>query len=449
MFDAFFTNIKKGFQRIQENHQLGYTILVAIIIFLAFLFVTVQFASIARDAQDRLINVRIGSIHDTFATFATDALDSPKLLQEDIQAIAANNNTIVEFVLVVFTNDDPHIVAALDESRIGTSDASYEFLYVLAQSNPDQSFTTESVVGDSRGFETVRALRGTDGNINAAIRTRQTLSEADRAIDQSIRNSLIFFLVLVSVIMLLFFRHARVLDYAVLYKRLKEIDQLKDDFIAMASHELRTPLTAMHWHLNIIAQSKGLTDEEREYVRRTTISAEQLDDLVSDILDVSRIEQGRMQFEYENFNVVQLVRNTIETLEPRAQEKGLALSVENAEDIQVHADRSKVRQILINFIGNAVKYTEEGNVTVQITGERKKVSIRVSDTGIGMTPEEQEKLFQKFYRVQNAHTKDIRGTGLGLWLSKQLVEGMHGTVTVQSMKGVGTHVTVQLPAVRT
>ena len=446
MFDSFLTNVKKGFQRIQENHQLGYTILVAIIIFLAFLFVTMQFASIARDAQDRLINVRIGSIHDTFATFATGDAQTPHALQKHIDAIAANNQTILEFVLVTYTEDEPRIMAALDESRIGESDASYELLYELARSNPDQSYTTESVSGDSRVFETVRALRDTNGVVTSAIRTRQTLSEADRAIDRSIRNSLIFFLVLVSVILLLFFRHARVLDYAVLYKRLKEIDQLKDDFIAMASHELRTPLTAMHWHLGIIAKSKGLTNEEREYVRRTSISAEQLDNLVSDILDVSRIEQGRIKFDYENFNMTQLVEDTIATLGPRAQEKGLELAIEHNNITRVHADRSKARQILVNFIGNAIKYTEAGTVTIHITGERRYINIKISDTGIGMTPEEQKKLFQKFYRVQNEKTKEIRGTGLGIWLSKQLIEAMHGKVTVQSIKGLGTHVTVRLPA---
>ena len=446
MIQTIIQNIHRGIRRVQDNHQLGYSILVAIFIFIAFCFVTLQFASIARDAQERLINVRVGSIHDTFSVLVGDTLTNPALLQKKVEKISEQNKTIREFIVVRFDEKTPRIIASLDERMVGRSDEVFSFLYTLAGTDTDRSFTIETNAPRERLFQTVRSLTNERGEMVAAIRTAQTLSEADKAINDSMRNSFLFFIVVVILIMLLFFRHARIIDYAVLYRRLKEVDELKDDFIAMASHELRTPLTVIRGYIDFIQKSDHLNEEEQEFAHRINISAEQLDELVSDMLDVSRMEQGRITFDNETFSVNTLTAELVESFKMRAEEKGIDVCMEASGEYTVYADKARTRQVLINLIGNAIKYTERGYVKVELKSHDEQTMIRVSDTGIGMNAQEQAKLFEKFYRVANEKTKEIRGTGLGLWLTKQLVEKMGGEISVESIKGVGTHVIVDMPA---
>jgi two-component system, OmpR family, phosphate regulon sensor histidine kinase PhoR len=249
----------------------------------------------------------------------------------------------------------------------------------------------------------------------------------------------------VFVIMLLFFRHARIIDYTTLYKRLKEIDQLKDDFIAMASHELRTPLTVIRGYAEELSTIPKLSEEGRSFIRYIDLSARQLDDLVSDMLDVSKIEQNRMEFVAEEIDVLMFANEITKSFQPRVKSKELALLC-TGDAAMISVDKKRFRQVLINLIGNAVKYTQKGSVKIRISLRKKNiVEIRVSDTGIGMTAEEQKRLFEKFYRIKNEDTKDIRGSGLGLWLTKALVENMGGTLSVESIKGVGTHFIISFP----
>lgn len=440
--------LRSGIEKIRNNHQLGYTLLVALVIFASFVFVVIQFTSIARDAQDRLVNVRVGSIHDTFAAFINHtSFSDAEQLSRALTQIAQSNQTIREFVVVAFEENEPIIIAALNPERIGENDTRFNFLYSLARTDTNQSFTVETANEEERLFQTIRAVKGTQDEIVGAIRTTQTLSEADRAINASIRNSLIIFTIIVVVVLLLFFRFAKILDYAVLYTRLKEVDQLKDDFVAMASHELRTPLTVIRGYMEYIRKSEGLNDEEREFARRIDVSTVQLEELVSDILDVSRIEQGRMTFDFEHVDLSDAAKEQAESLRAKAKEKGLTLEFHASEKILICADQGRLRQVLTNIIGNAVKYTKEGSVTVTVAQKGLNAELRVRDTGIGIGAEEQKQLFAKFYRIQNEETKDIRGTGLGLWLTKTIITTMKGEIAVESIEGVGTQFIVTFPRV--
>jgi signal transduction histidine kinase len=447
-------SLKRGVNKLFKHQQLWYTIFIAILIVASFTFVINQFRTIAKDAQDRLINERLGAMQDSLVEFAPDYFGTDSdLLQEKIKRIAFQNNTILDFKVVEFKENRPFIVASLDSDEIGKIDEVHEDLYDIASINAEQSTTLPGVDDGDRVYTTIRPILDVYGNEIGAIITKQSLSEADVKISNSIQTSIFIFIIIVILIMFLFFRHAKIVDYISLYKKLEEIDALKDDFISMASHELRTPLTIIRGYAEDLSEIKRMPKAAQEDINRIDIAARQLDNLVNDMLDVSRIEQERMKIEtvpVASTDIKNMIKDVVDGLLPNAEEKGLKIITKHtlSETVNINVDKDKFRQVITNIIGNAVKYTKKGKVTVQVSEPGPKmVEFRVIDTGVGMSAEETQNLFKKFYRIKNEDTANVRGTGLGLWITKQIVELMGGTISVESIKGVGTHFIVRFKKV--
>jgi signal transduction histidine kinase len=440
--------LKNGLEYTKDNHQLWYTIAVAVVIFSSFFFVVNKFVTIAEDSAERLVNVRVGSIQDAFVVFAKDDMNAPLTLQEKIKAISSSNATIEEFDVIKFIAGSPIVFASLEEEQIGEEAVLNPTILSIVKADPSNSFTVEERSGSERFFRTARAITNDEKEVVGLVITRQSLSEADKQIDLALQNGMFVFLLIILVLMFLFFRFARIIDYATLYKKLKGVDQLKDDFIAMASHELRSPLATIRGYIELIRDFKNLSKEQDEYAHRVELSAANLNDLVADMLDVSRITQGRMKFENVDFNVEEVVSDVVESFKDMAQKKGLELKKEGLKEIVLHLDKSKVNRVLVNLVSNSIKYTKKGSVTVSIKELSDRVEIRVTDTGIGISKEDQEKLFERFFRVKSAETNSIQGTGLGLWLSREIIRKQNGEIHVESIKGVGTHFVVTLPFVR-
>lgn len=448
-----FPSIKQSISRIKGNPQLWYTLFVAIMIVLAFVFVANRFVSIAQESQDRLVNVRIGALQSSFVEFADDYFETEsniEELQDKIQKIAIGNETINDFRVVRFEGDRARIIASLHSNEIGKFDTENAFIYGIAEIDKNSSHTLERIIDDERIFTTVRVIKDDFENVVGAVLTNQSLSQADIAISNSIQNSVLIFIVIVVLIMFLFFRHSRIIDYSSLYKKIKEVDELKDDFISMASHELRTPLTVIRGYAENLADAGEMNEEQKKSLGRIDIASRQLDTLVNDMLDVSRIEQGRIQIEPQTISVADNLKDTVLGFEKPAQDKGLNLQFNNVDnvDAKINVDPDKFRQVIVNILGNAIKYTKEGDVKVSLSSQKDNVVIRISDSGIGMSEDERKNLFQKFYRVKNEETHEIRGTGLGLWITKQIVELMGGSISVESIKGVGTHFIITFPQVK-
>ena len=460
MFDFVYTNSKKGIDKIKNNPQLFYTILVAILIVASFIFVAERFVSIANDAGDRLINVRVGSIQDSFVSFAGDKINDPEYLNKKIVEIVGSNETIKNFRIVVKNEvvdensdikENQYIIIASNEiGQMGKVDSQADFLYTLASGDSNHSLTLQIEGDNERLFQTARAIKDESGNILAVVMTTQTLSQADQIINENIRNSLILLVFIIILILFLFLRLSKIIDYMGLYKKLKEVDQLKDDFISMASHELRTPLSVIRGYVEFITDAKELSPETKDYAVKIDTSAKDLDNLVSEILDVSRIQQGRMSYKFEKIDIDEIVGEIVQSFTIPAKDKKLAISYDKSKissKIFVIADKSRLKQVFVNFIGNAVKYTKAGEVKVALYQENSKIYVRISDTGIGMSAEEQKRLFEKFYRIRSRETEDIRGTGLGLWITAQIVQEMKGKITVESIKNVGSHFIVSFPII--
>jgi signal transduction histidine kinase len=223
--------------------------------------------------------------------------------------------------------------------------------------------------------------------------------------------------------------------------KLHDLDKLKDDFVSMASHELRTPMTAIRSYawMALNRSDVPLTEKMKKYLSRTLISTERLINLVNDMLNVSRIEAGRVEVTPKAFDMVALVKEVMEEVRAKAAEKQLNLFVLENKIPEVFADPDKVHQVLLNLIGNALKFTpQSGNITVSFQTDGQVVDISIKDTGAGISKEDIGALFKKFSMVDSSYVASATtgGTGLGLYISKSLVEIMKGRIWVAS-EGVG------------
>lgn len=234
-------------------------------------------------------------------------------------------------------------------------------------------------------------------------------------------------------------------------QKLQELDMLKDDFVSIASHELRTPMTAIRAY-SWMALNKPdivLSEKMKKYLSRTLTSTERLINLVNDMLNVSRIESGRIEIKPEAFNIVSRVKEVMEEVNPKAVERGLKLLCLESKIPEVFADPEKVHQVLLNLVGNALKFTPQGGeVSISFFTDGKVIETTVKDTGPGLTKEDLSRLFQKFGRLDNSYVAmgTSGGTGLGLFISKKLVELLHGKIWASSPGlGKGASFTFSLP----
>lgn len=239
-------------------------------------------------------------------------------------------------------------------------------------------------------------------------------------------------------------------DLAKANVRLKELDKLKSEFVSIASHQLRSPLTAIKGYASLLLEgSYGvIAGGAKEAIQKIFESSKLMVLSIEDFLNVSRIEQGRMTYDYSDFSIVKLTKDVAEELLPAARGKGLQLSFgAPREDITVHADLGKMKQVIVNLIDNAIKYTPTGTVDVKVTrGNNKRARVAVTDSGVGISKETMERLFDKFVRAPNANEVNVSGTGLGLYVAKQLIEAQGGKIWAESVgEGRGSTFFIELP----
>jgi len=230
----------------------------------------------------------------------------------------------------------------------------------------------------------------------------------------------------------------------------RRANRAKDVFLANTSHELRTPLAGVIGMINLLADTR-LTAEQIQLVETANVSAHSLLTIIDDILDLAKMEVGTLSLREADFDPVDLVVKAAATLKPAATAKGLALNVSVAEDApgMVVGDASRIRQILFNLVGNAVKFTEKGHIDIALNFDRNDDGLyflmEVRDTGIGFDNGDREKIFVRFEQLDASSTKSIGGTGLGLSISRELAQMMGGTLRASGRPGEGATFTLSLP----
>ncbi|MEG4807085.1 PAS domain S-box protein [Microcoleus sp. F8-D3] len=225
-------------------------------------------------------------------------------------------------------------------------------------------------------------------------------------------------------------------------------NRAKSQFLASMSHELRTPLNAILGFSQVMARNSSITEEQKEYIEIINRSGEHLLELINDVLSMSKIEAGQITINPSRFNLYNLLNSLKELLQLKANSKGLRLIFENADDLPqyIQTDEAKLRQVLINLVGNAIKFTQQGTVTLRVSSQsetdateenKSQLYFEISDTGPGISPLELATLFKPFIQTETGR-KSMQGTGLGLPISQQFVRIMGGEIAVKSQLGQGT-----------
>ena len=224
---------------------------------------------------------------------------------------------------------------------------------------------------------------------------------------------------------------------------------MKEEFLALTTHDLRSPLTVISGVINFFTSGRlgDMTPEQKNMVAMMERNTQSLIELVNDLLDASKLESGTMRLDLASIDLGGLVRELREGMLPMAREKGITLEESVPEDLPpLRADRPKFRRVLVNLLSNALKFTPKGgSVEVGARAENGFVRVSVADTGVGIAPEDMERLFDKYEQARSRATRSEKGTGLGLYITRQLVELHGGQIKVDSQEGKGSTFSFTIP----
>lgn len=233
----------------------------------------------------------------------------------------------------------------------------------------------------------------------------------------------------------------------VLTEKAKEANDAKSCFLANMSHEIRTPMNAIIGFSDILSQDKSIEAKQLKYINIIKQNSQNLLDIINNILDISKIEAGKITVEKRNISVHDMCRDLIDTLRFSAQQKGLTLECDISSTAikTISSDLTRLRQCLTNLMGNAIKFTSKGSVTLQVSSKDDEISFSVIDTGIGIAKDKQDKIFNVFSQEDISTTRKYGGSGLGLAITRNLVALLGGELSLESYKGKGSKFTISIP----
>lgn len=231
------------------------------------------------------------------------------------------------------------------------------------------------------------------------------------------------------------------------FEKLAEANQLKSEFVSVVSHQLRTPLTNIKWTINLMMKMEGLAEEQLEKLKAIKESNQRMTDLVNDLLNVSRIEQGKLGLRPEKLSLKEVIQGLIEDYLPWAKASNINLSLEIAQNIPlISIDPQGIKVVLQNLIDNAIRYIkDQGQVKISLKRKKGIIRCQVQDDGVGIPLEDQGKIFQKFFRSRNIMKYQTKGTGLGLFISKSIIEASGGKIGFKSQEDKGSIFWFEIP----
>lgn len=429
---------------LKDNKQVIYSIALMVVIPGVLIFNTWLFSGYYQEIANMSLQNKAIGVGQAFNAGIVESEDI-QLFVDDWQVF---NEDTKDLDVLFFEGGSFRKIASMnDREKIGEIENNYNYFLSWNANNP----VAQKINVDGKIYwSIVMPLKNIEGENYALLSMKLSADIVNTKLITILGKSYGVLLLGIILIVLLLLVNSRLFEYSILYNKIKEVDEMKDEFISMASHELRTPVTVIKGYAQMAldeADKINLKEEGKEYLSIINVSAERLGDLIEDLLNVSRIEQGRLKIDLKEVSVQPIIEETIKEMSVQSKQKGLDLNFEikeNTNDL-ISADKDKLKQVLINIIGNSIKYTNEGTVDVKVSNKDESLIINIKDTGIGMSAKEREHLFEKFYRVKNKKTQDVVGTGLGLWITKQIIEIMKGTISVDSIEEVGTQVTIEFP----
>lgn len=442
---------KSKWQFLKDNKQVFYSLLLMIVIPGVIILNTWIFADSFKSTIDLSLQDKAVGIGQSVNAGLSDKFSSVEQMQSFVDNWGRYNEDTESLDVFQRDGDQFKLVASMnDKGSIGKTENLFNYYTAWNSDLPVAQKIYQGEGAEKRLFWlVVMPLKDSSGTKQALLSMKISADIINTKLALALGNSYWMLLLTVVFIVLLLLANSRLFEYSILYNKIKEVDKMKDEFISMASHELRTPVTVIRGYIEMLMNDADkLTPAEKiDYLSIINVSTERLGNLIEDLLNVSRIEQGRLKMEMKEMDVWPTVEETVKEMKVQADSKGLALtcSIDEKAKALINADKDRFKQVLINIIGNSIKYTPSGSVEIKALNRDKNFVLIIKDTGIGMTAKQREHLFEKFYRVKTEKTADITGTGLGLWITRQIIELMKGTIMIDSMENVGTQVTLEFP----
>ena len=446
---------KRGFDFIRNNLTIISSLLLIFVVVGALFLNSYITVSRFQDNLDKTLQTKAVLAEDIIGIAAADYFSDPSVgastLQTKLTQIQKNDSDVTSIALFTFDSASNSYLPIVQVSQ-QPQDPQKELVAENARKfalSVDDAFAYLSNEDGVRYWNVAKAVREKDGTVDGILLMKLSLAQSDALVEKTIVQVYLLSIGAIIVVLLLVLNHLSLFAYEIRAKKLEEIDRMKDDFISMASHELKNPLTAIIGYSELLADTFENRDEldtiaAQKYLGNIDISVERLKVLVDDLLDVSRIEQNRLPVDNEVTQVAPIISGIISEMKVLADQKKLELTNTAVGLPSVLADNDRIKQVLINLVSNAIKYTPAGKVEIQGRFDEKWVYITVADSGLGISREGMEQLFSKFYRVRTTQTLQIAGTGLGLWIAREIAQKMGGTLTVESVEGMGSHFTLKL-----
>ncbi len=448
------SSIDSSVQFIRRNPFVLYSFVLIVAVTGVIFFNTYYFLGKFQGTVDDLLKSKAFLSESVFGTLIQDSLSDTDLLERRLRQLKKEHADVTAIVVLTRSEEEKNfrIIASTDPEDAGQAFAFQDSVsYPFRRTWSDQSATGYITnLSGERFWNVVKAIDRDDGERVGLVLFQVSLKEHDLFVRGAMRQVYGVALVSLMLVLGLIGIHVRLYGFAIKATKLEEVDRMKDDFISMASHELRSPLTVLRGYIDIlktdffkkIPESESI--EERRYLNNMEESVTRLNNLVEDILNVSRLEQNRLPITMERIDLEPLLTKLVSQFSLEAKQHDLLLSYEATRLPEVRGDIDRVTQIIVNMLSNAIKYTPKGSVTVLTKETENEILITVADTGLGISAEGMKNLFSKFYRVKTDQTSKISGTGLGLWISREIARKMDGDITVESIEGVGSHFTLHL-----
>jgi signal transduction histidine kinase len=440
MISDVLQTLDDGFRAVRSNSRMVFVVVLVFVFPLLFVWVTQNFFATAHDNINTAQKQRVGMLHQTLAVGLEQNI-SGEAMQAMITAADSANADITKIRILKEGADGFLIIHDTQPALIGTYESSDAIFRTIGFSDVHSFLQLEFIIGGERVWQAFRRVQLDDGY-------HYIFSEHNFALVDSVmsarRQQSYFGLTAIFLFLIgLAYWLRRQSDWQQHHNLLREQLVERDMFSNMIAHEFRSPLTAIKGYASFLQESKTLSPDELRFATNIRGASERLVELVNDFLEVARLQSGKLTINPRMVDLREILTSVTTDLQVMATEKGLSLSYEpDAKSLPMSTDPARMTQVLTNIISNAIKYTNQGAVSIEAVSAYGEITIRVKDTGTGISAEDQQKLFAPFTRVGGVDSGSTTGTGLGMWITKQLVALLDGTIGVESIKGVGTHVVI-------
>ena len=436
--------LQEGMREVRRYPQLQIAFVLVLLLPAAFVYVGYAFLDAGRYNQDSLQQQSIHTIHQSLHLLLSVHEFNLNEIQRSLQQIQTENTDWYGSRVLLRQGDLLVVIASTDRQELDATVA-MDSLYTEAVRLAGQ--TVHQLVEHS-GRTMWRSVQVGDPSSRTLFVTESfyDLTNSQQIfLTGAIQAYVVLMVVFLTLIMISYW-HIRSTSYQDLYEYIRAVLKNRQRFTHMVTHELRAPLTAIRGYASMLQESNTLSPEQQKQVQNIQRSSERVLSIVGELLEIAQIQSGKIKVEVASVDLAELVTLTLDELRPLTRNKQISLSQSGVlHRATVTTDPKRVQQILVNLVSNAIKYSEEGRIEVEIKQLHTGYELRIKDTGLGISAENQRKLFAPFFRIQDQKRYDALGVGLGMWITRQYIDVIGASVEVESIKDVGTHVVITIP----